>query len=197
MVGKSQHVHAFGSDDEPGGNTPPDRKPAAPVLRFIVTFLVCLAGGGALYAFLSTSFHSVLKWLMRVTALIAGGAVALFSNSAGYQDQMCSFRGFQVQIIDECTGVLEIVIYTAAVLAYPTTWRKKLWGILLGAPAIYTFNVIRIIVLLIVGAYSQKVFDFLHLYFWQVTLIIIIATIWVAWLLLVVHRDRKGMAVSC
>ena len=57
------------------------------------------------------------------------------------------------------------------------------------------FNVLRIILLLVVGAYSKPLFDFLHLYFWQATLTVIIATIWIGWLLLVVHRGKDTVAI--
>ena len=63
-------------------------------------------------------------------------------------------------------------------------------------PAIYLFNILRIFVLLIVGSTSKRAFDFMHLYFWQATLILMIATVWVGWLMLVVYREKKPVAVS-
>jgi len=173
-----------------------ERSTVRPVLRFIVGFLLSLVAGGFLFAYFSSSYHGWMQWLMEFTAALSGSAVGLFTGDASYGGQICSFQGFTVKIIDECTGVMEMVIYTAAVVAYPTGWRNKLWGLLLGIPAIYVFNVVRIIFLLVVGAYSQAVFDFMHLYFWQATLIVIIATIWIGWLMLVVYREKESMAVS-
>ena len=105
-------------------------------------------------------------------------------------------QGFAVEIIDECTGLLEIVIFMAAVLSFGTTIRKKALGLLLGIPAIYLFNVLRIIVLVLVGAYWPGAFDFMHTYFWQVTLILMIGSVWVGWLYLVVYREKNPVAVS-
>ena len=164
--------------------------------RFIGTFLVSLAIGGGLFAYIASSHHGFMQLLMEVTATLTGFVVSLFSDSASYGGQICTFQGFTVKIIDECTGVMEMVIYSAAVIAYPTSWRKKLLGIAYGIPAIYAFNVIRIILLLVVGAYSRPIFEFMHLYFWQATLIIIIATIWIGWLILVVYREKDALAVS-
>ena len=37
-------------------------------------------------------------------------------------------------IMDECTGIYEIFVYTAAVLAFPTGMKKKAVGIAFGIP---------------------------------------------------------------
>jgi len=137
-----------------------------------------------------------MQGLIEMTAAITGFTVGLFAESASHAGQICTFQGFAVKIIDECTGVMEMIIYAAAVVAYPTTWRKKMWGLAYGVPAIYAFNVIRIILLLVVGAFSKPLFEFMHLYLWQATLIVIIATIWIGWLLLVVYRDKDTVVVS-
>jgi len=92
-------------------------------------------------------------------------------------------------------GLFEMLIYLAAVLSFSTTIRKKLLGIAMGLPAIFVFNLVRITILLVAGAGSMEVFNFMHLYLWQVTLIVMISTIWIGWLYLVVYRDdRKAQA---
>ena len=58
---------------------------------------------------------------------------------------------------------------------------------------IYVMNVARIVALLVVGRYSDYWFDFMHLYFWQVTMIVMIASAWMAWLWWVV-RDETDPA---
>ena len=59
----------------------------------------------------------------------------------------------------------------------------------MGAPLLYLFNVIRIAVLMLVGKYSPQYFDFMHLYFWQATLILMITSVWLLWITQVVNRD--------
>jgi len=103
------------------------------------------------------------------------------------------FGGFSVTIIEECTGVYEALILGAALLAYPTRWRNTFVGFVIGIPMIYGMNVARIAVLLVVGRYSDQWFDFMHVYFWQVTMIAMIASAWMAWLWWVV-RDETDPA---
>ncbi len=161
------------------------------LIIFVVTFLGLLTVGAILYPFLSIAFDSQLKGFMAMTASICGGMLDLFYNNVSVSGSYVLFHGFSVEIIEECTGVFEMLIFLAALLSYPASWRSKLAGFLLGIPALYFFNVIRIIFLTFVGAYYHRLFDFKHLYFWQATLILMITTVWVLWILLVVGREKK------
>jgi exosortase H (IPTLxxWG-CTERM-specific) len=166
------------------------------VLRFVLSFVISLTVLGFVYSFVTARYENSLVPVMRLTATICGWIASLFAPEAFWWDRVVSTRGFTLEIIDECTGVLEIVIFTAAVISWATSVRKKLIGILIGVPIIYAFNIIRIVVLLFVGAQSQAAFDFFHLYFWQVTLILMISSVWIAWLLWVVNREKESVAVS-
>lgn len=84
-----------------------------------------------------------------------------------------------------------MLIFTAAVLAFPATWRKKLIGIFLGCPLIYLFNVLRIAVLVIVGRHWSSAFEFMHLYFWQATMIVMITSVWLLWIMMVVRDEEE------
>ncbi len=128
---------------------------------------------------------------MAITATICGGILDIFYNDVTVFGRYLTFNGFSVEIIEECTGIFEMLIFLAALISYPASWRSKLIGFLLGIPALYAFNVIRIVFLAFVGAHYHKLFDFMHLYFWQATLILMITTVWVLWILLVVGREKK------
>jgi len=163
----------------------------SPALRFVLTFSVSLLVLGSAYSVLTARYDD-LEWLLNLTASIAGGIASLFSDSVSFSGHFISCHGFSVEIIDECTGLLEMVIYCAAVISFSTSFRKKLIGIAAGVPAVYLFNILRIILLLVAGASSQELFRFMHLYFWQVTLVLMIGTIWLCWLRFVVFREEKG-----
>ncbi len=167
-----------------------------PAIRFVLTFIISLAVLGYIYSYFTAKYHDDLTVIMEATATFSGWIASLFSNEVTYSGKYVTYQGFAVEIIDECTGMLEMVIYLAAVISFSTSIKKKLIGVLIGIPAIYLFNILRIFVLLVAGASSQKAFDFMHLYFWQATLIIMIATVWVGWLYLVVYREKRPVAVS-
>ncbi|SYZ74300.1 conserved membrane hypothetical protein [Candidatus Zixiibacteriota bacterium] len=167
-----------------------------PAIKFILKFLILLILVGILYSQFITSYHEQTLWMMNATAAIAGKSLSIFSSGVSIQDARVTYRGFQVEIIDECTGFFEALIFVAAVLAFAAPIKKKILGIALGVPAIYILNIIRIIFLLLAGSVSQRLFDFMHLYFWQGTLILMISAVWIAWIYLVVYNEKKPADIS-
>ena len=85
----------------------------------------------------------------------------------------------------------EVLIFLAAMIAYPAGWVKKLVGAGLGIPLLYVVNIIRMVMITFIGNWSPATFDFLHLYFWQVAMILIILAVWILWIEKVVHRREK------
>jgi len=83
---------------------------------------------------------------------------------------------------------LEMLIYSACVIAFPAPLRTRALGVLFGCLAIFVFNLLRISTLLIVGRHWGDYFDFFHVYFWQATLIAMIVGVLYAWIKLFVHR---------
>ena len=167
-----------------------------PVFKFIILFVIILIVLGFSYAYITASHVDKMESFLEFTTTITGGLASIFSSDVNYYSKYITYKGFSVEIIDECTGLLEIVIYLSVVLAFSTTIKKKLIGIAIGIPAIFIFNIIRIFILLFIGANSRPLFDFMHLYFWQATLILMIGSLWIGWLHLVVFREKRSVAVS-
>jgi archaeosortase B (VPXXXP-CTERM-specific) len=91
----------------------------------------------------------------------------------------------QIEIIYECTGVYIVLIFISFIFSYPTTLLKKLLGIVLGIPLIYSFNLFRISILGILEIYSPGLFEFFHLYLWEATFIafvLLVAYCWITWI---------------
>ncbi|MEM7410742.1 MAG: archaeosortase/exosortase family protein [Myxococcota bacterium] len=132
--------------------------------------------------------------LQEGTAILEYGLMSLFTDRVTRHSNVLIYDGFGVEIVAECFGLLEMAIYSAAVLAFATTWRKRAIGIGVGVPIIFFFNFTRILMLVIVGRYSRALFDFAHLYFWQATLIVVITALWLLWVRYVV-RDETGPVV--
>jgi exosortase/archaeosortase family protein len=56
------------------------------------------------------------------------------------------------------------MIYSVAVLAFPATWRKKVYGIIAGFLIIQIINIVRIVGLAYAGVYLQNIFHYIHIY---------------------------------
>ncbi len=157
-------------------------------LRFPTLLLVYLAGLALLFGtVLRIPYRNLSLWLSDLTAAAIYGLMFMFPNMQ-LQGAFVTYDGFTVQIVGECVGLYEVIIFSACVMAYPASKRAKLIGLPLGAVAIFGFNLVRIFGLLMVGRYLPTVFEFSHVYFWQSTLVLLVAVVWLAWIRLIVRH---------
>jgi exosortase H (IPTLxxWG-CTERM-specific) len=150
------------------------------------------AGGAPamIYPGLRTRFPPAFALTESVTAELVYRLLSLFSSEVELTGDTTIFFGpFPVEIIEECSGIYEALLLGAALLAFPTTWYKTVLGFAIGFPLIYAMNIVRIAVLLVIGRYYPHSFEFLHLYFWQGTMIAMVASTWLIWVLWVVRGD--------
>jgi exosortase H (IPTLxxWG-CTERM-specific) len=179
---------------------PEDARPSPPAAApygryglagFLIRLALYLGGAMALLPQLSPQEMQPFK---QATAALAAALFGLFSDSvSAHGDIVAVSGGFSVQIVAECFGLLEMAIFAAAVLAFATSWRKRLLGLALGLPVIFAFNLLRIGMLLWVGRHSRAFFEFAHLYFWQATLVLGITGLWLLWVRFVVRDEAPAV----
>ncbi len=163
---------------------------AQPTTRFAVLFFIYLLAIAMSYPAMRIRLAPTLTAMEDFTADIVFAVMSPLSDEVRMNEHKAIFFGkFVVTIIEECTGLYEALLLSAALLAFPTTWGKALAGFAIGFPMIYAMNIIRICVLLAVGRYFGEYFEFLHVYFWQVTMVLMVATTWLVWVKWVVRRD--------
>ena len=162
-----------------------------PTTRFACVFLALLAGMALAYPAIRLRYGHAFQAGEAFTARLVFAIVSrLAPDEATLKEPNIVMLGpFPVAVIDECTGVYEAVLLSAALLAFPTAWSRTAIGFLLGIPAIYAMNLLRMVGLLFVGRYFSRLFEFMHVYFWQVTMIAMVASVWLAWVLWVVRND--------
>jgi exosortase H (IPTLxxWG-CTERM-specific) len=161
---------------------------SVPTYRFAVLFLALLAGFSAIYPSVRLRFGHEFAAAEAFTAAVVYHLLRLFTAEVELRDRNIVFYGpFPVSIIDECSGVYEAVLLGAALLAFPTSWGRTALGFLIGFPMIYAMNLARIAMLLVVGRFYPHLFEFTHVYFWQVTMIAMVASTWLVWVLWVVR----------
>ena len=126
--------------------------------------------------------QTAIQSFLKTTAWIAYFLLDVFLDGVKQRGRTLTYDGFSVEVITECTGLFEAVIFVSMVLAYKARWSERGIGIVLGVFAIYFVNIIRIGFLLLVGRYAFRFFDFAHIYFWQSLLIVFITGIWIGWI---------------
>jgi archaeosortase B (VPXXXP-CTERM-specific) len=161
------------------------------IIKFCVIFFGLLIVLTTTFPFLSDKFNPQLSWLMAVTADLTGLVLRLFGLTVTISGRVVSLSNFSMEVVGECTGLYEMLIFLAAMIAYPSSYKKKLIGAALGLPLLYVINIIRMIFIAVVGNWSPQTFNFMHLYFWQVAMILIIVSVWILWIEKIVYYERK------
>ena len=91
-------------------------------------------------------------------------------------------NGFAVSIEAGCNGLEAIIVLTAAILAFSAPWGYKLVGLLLGTVTILVLNFARIITLFYLGQWNLAVFEFAHLYLWQILIMLDVLVVFLLWI---------------
>ena len=161
---------------------------ANPQIRYPLLVVVYLLAIGSVFNASLESLRGPLESLSAWTASSVHGLLRVFTDATTLRGHLVTFDGFAVAIIVECVGLLEMLIYSACVLAFPAPVRTRAIGVVLGCLAIFVFNLLRIVTLLLVGRYANDWFDFFHVYFWQATLIAMIVGVLYGWIRIFVRR---------
>lgn len=150
------------------------------IARFIALYIVYISLFTGLYLF----FKEDLVFIRNLTAEIFSFSMNILgvTNSVNGNSLYFDEGITAVKVIDECTGIYEVLVYSSCVMAYSTTYQKKLLGIAFGIPAILGINMIRLICLGFVGVWHPEFFDYVHYYLWQITLILIIVLVVLIWI---------------
>ncbi len=157
-------------------------------LKYVALFLAfCVAFYLVYYFFTLRGSLSLLK---NLTALILGAIISLGGADVEVNGAAVSINGFSMEILDECTAVFSAIVYCSCVLAYPTGLKNKGIGIAFGVPSLYAINILRLIVLALVGTSYPGMFEFVHVYLWQASFIIFVVVIFLLWLKLL-EKSRR------
>jgi exosortase H (IPTLxxWG-CTERM-specific) len=90
--------------------------------------------------------------------------------------------GSAVQIAAGCNGVEAVIVLFAAIFAFPSSLKHKLYGFVAGFFAIQLLNIVRIISLFYLLQWDKVWFDWFHLYLWQALIILDALIVWLIWL---------------
>jgi exosortase H (IPTLxxWG-CTERM-specific) len=160
------------------------------MVRFLILFLVLLA---VLFGLELTPWgqtYFVMPWT-NALAHFCAQLVALVDESAVATGKVLrsTANGFAVSIEAGCNGIEATIILLAAVLAFPSTIKQKLWGLAIGFLAIQSLNVVRIISLFYIGQWNKTAFDWAHLHIWPALIILDALIFFMIWLRVVTKRQ--------
>jgi exosortase/archaeosortase family protein len=89
-----------------------------------------------------------------------------------------------------------MLIFLAAVLAFPAPWKWRLGGLVLGILAIQAINLVRVVSLYLTGVYFPRIFDASHTVIWQTVVILFGVLLWVFWANRLPARDTPATSAT-
>ncbi|MCH9651432.1 MAG: exosortase H [Deltaproteobacteria bacterium] len=147
---------------------------------FLVLFLVILGVSFSLISLNAVNDHLIEPFTAGI-AKAGGVTLNLLGQGIVMQETVIRNEQFAVNIRNGCNGVETMLIFFAAVLAFPATLKSKALGLGLGLLAIQAVNLVRVVALFLTGAYLPKLFDTSHTVLWQTIVILFGVLLWVFW----------------
>ncbi len=108
-----------------------------------------------------------------------------------------SVSGTAVSIQPGCNGVEAMICLTAAIIAFPASWKSKAYGLFFGFIAIQALNIVRIISLFYLLQWDKDWFEWAHLYLWQALIILDALIVFIVWVRMLPEvEDDEGDSAS-
>jgi exosortase H (IPTLxxWG-CTERM-specific) len=149
-------------------------------IQFLVVFMAILAGGFTLISVHWVNDHVIEPFTAGI-AKVSGATLDLLGQDVRMRGTVIQGKRFAVNIRNGCNGVEAMLIFLAAVLAFPAPWTSRLWGLGLGIVAIQLVNLVRVVALYLTGVYLPKLFDASHTVIWQTVVILCGVLLWIFW----------------
>src|SRR3954452_10935753 len=149
-------------------------------LTFLVLFVVLLGGGFTLISLNWVNDHAI-EPLTGGIARMSGAVLNALGQQVTMVGTVIRSPKFAVNIRNGCNGVEAMLIFLAAVLAFPASWKSRLAGLGIGILAIQVVNLVRVVALFLTGVYFPRIFDTSHTVIWQTIVILFGVMLWIFW----------------
>lgn len=103
---------------------------------------------------------------------------------------------FPLTVILDCTALDAQMLFAAAVLAFPSSWRQKALGWLVGLSALTAINLLRIAVLFWVGLYWPRRFHLVHEEICQFVIVAAAFSLFARWVRWLGAGQTRGTGVA-
>jgi exosortase H (IPTLxxWG-CTERM-specific) len=145
---------------------------------FALIFAVCYFVFGIAPGVRAGLIEPYTRLLARAVAIV----VSLLGDAAVAQGTAVQSQRFLLNIAMGCDGVEASSLFLAGVLAFPTSCRARLIGLVLGLPLIHAINLLRLVGLYYAGVFLPSVVEEVHVYVAQTVVILLSTAILIFWL---------------
>lgn len=163
-----------------------------PIFRFGASFVGLVALFSAIS--LVPVFQNFLTGYLQFDTRLASKVLNWLGQQAHYTGDTIVSSRFAITVLSECSANEFAIFLWAGLLAFPTTLRRKIAGIVLGTLMVVFVNLTRIVTLFLVGAYHPHFFTTVHEELWPglfIIVTILFVTGWASW---ATHTERTHAA---
>jgi len=150
-------------------------------VRFLILFFLLVAGLSLLIKLPAVDQWIITPYVEGITS-IAGFISGIASGSVEASRTYLHHPDFSVNIKKGCDGIIATIILVSACIAFPSTWKMKVLGILSGYLLIFILNIARILLLFSLGVHGEmELFNLVHVYVAQFIVIVGAMVFWIYW----------------
>ena len=148
------------------------------------------------YLIILITSNEIFNSYINFSASCAGYILNIFDGKSEVIGNIIKYKQFDTQLSFGCEGTEPLVIFLAGVLAFPAGIKDKLWGILIGIITLYLLNIIRIVLLILIGSSSPDLFETFHTEIFPVLFIMISLMAWLIWVKLSESKKIQSNKMS-
>jgi exosortase H (IPTLxxWG-CTERM-specific) len=152
-------------------------------IRFAVVFILVAGVLLTLYSF-PYAEHGVREdWFSRYLALyasVAGSLLGVFDSGVRVVGNDIVGR-VTLTVAKNCDAMDVSLLFTAAILAFPARWSRRLVGIVVGVAALTALNVLRIVSLYFVDVRWPAAFELVHAEVWPLAMVVSAVAAFLFW----------------
>jgi exosortase H (IPTLxxWG-CTERM-specific) len=153
------------------------------MMRPVVQFL-------ALFAGIAASFYALALWqpferafygYLAANARMTGALLRMIGVHAQVHGLSVTTPAYSITIMRGCDGIEPAWIFSAAVIAFPSSLRRKLAVLPVGVALILGANIVRILSLFFIGWRLPAFLPVAHLELWPAAFMGFVIALWLRW----------------
>ncbi len=161
-----------------------------PSVQFVLLFGLAAALS---YVALSLMPEAIYGRINHLNAQATGWVLNVFGVHVDISGELILHKGFKARVVGECSAVFISVLPFSFFLSYPAPPVLRAAGILMGLPLLFGVNILRIVLVFMVGLTRPDLFAWVHLYIGQIFMILVVIWICMVWLKWI-NRGGRGMS---
>ncbi len=148
---------------------------------FLVKFLLVIALLYVVIALNPVNDHVIVPFTEGITSISAAMLRGIGQVAEVSEGTLIRTTGFIVDVKNGCNGIEAIILLIAAIGAYPAPIKQRLFGIIAASIALQAINIVRIAMLVWLGAHYPDIFQLFHVAVWQTVIILISVLLFLLW----------------